>query len=92
MKSGAELELSLQDKIHKASLQESLEMKSRTISEKFQELILLLEKKYTRKVVILIDEYDKPILDNITNSERAREMRDGLRNFYSVIKGADAHI
>jgi len=39
-----------------------------------------------------VDEYDKPILDNITDPDRARAMRDGLRNLYSVIKGQDAHI
>ncbi|WP_200336346.1 AAA family ATPase, partial [Thiocystis violacea] len=41
---------------------------------------------------VLVDEYDKPILDNLTRPETAREMRDGLRNLYSVIKGQDAHI
>ncbi len=61
-------------------------------SSRFRELILALENKYSAKVVILVDEYDKPILDNITNKEIAREMRDGLRNLYSVIKGADAFI
>jgi len=44
------------------------------------------------RVVVLVDEYDKPILDNITQPEIAREMRDGLRNLYSVIKDSDAHI
>ncbi|MDD2609366.1 MAG: ATP-binding protein [Giesbergeria sp.] len=43
-------------------------------------------------VVVLVDEYDKPILDNITHPDIAREMRDGLRNLYSVIKGQDAHV
>ncbi len=70
----------------------SISFKNETISGKFRELIIGLEKKYANKVVILVDEYDKPILDNITNKEMAREMRDGLRNFYSVIKGADAYI
>ena len=41
---------------------------------------------------VLVDEYDKPILDNITEPDIAREMRDGLRNLYSVIKDEDAHI
>ena len=45
--------------------------------------------KYKQKVVVLVDEYDKPILDNITNTEAAKEIRDGLVNFYSVIKGSD---
>jgi hypothetical protein len=43
-------------------------------------------------VVILIDEYDKPILDNITDNDTALIMRDGLRDLYSVIKGMDPFI
>jgi hypothetical protein len=43
-------------------------------------------------VVILIDEYDKPILDNITDNDTAFIMRDGLRDLYSVIKGMDQYI
>ncbi len=58
----------------------------------FRELIRNVKEKYQQNVVILIDEYDKPILDNITNIEIAREMREGLKNFYSVIKGQDANI
>jgi len=64
--------------------------KTQSISGNLEELIRKLQKKYSEKVVILIDEYDKPILDNITEKEIAREMRDGLRNLYSAIKGADA--
>lgn len=48
--------------------------------------------KYKEKVVILIDEYDKPILDNLENTTIAMQMRDELRSFYSIIKGQDAHI
>ena len=38
-------------------------------------------------VVLLIDEYDKPITDNINNLEKANEMRESLRSFYGVLKG-----
>ncbi|MEA3331168.1 MAG: AAA family ATPase [Campylobacterota bacterium] len=55
----------------------------------FAKLIREAYDKYGQKVVILIDEYDKPILDNITNPKVAKEIRDGLVNFYSVIKGSD---
>ena len=37
-------------------------------------------------VVLLIDESDKPILDHLSEPALARAMREGLRNFYSVIK------
>jgi len=58
----------------------------------FGELIRGAHAATGQRVVVLIDEYDKPILDNITDAGIAREMRDGLRNLYSVIKGQDAHI
>ncbi|MEY6434301.1 AAA family ATPase, partial [Thioalkalicoccus limnaeus] len=45
-----------------------------------------------QRTVVLVDEYDKPILDNLTNPDAARAIRDGLRSLYSVIKDSDAHI
>ncbi len=62
------------------------------ISLQFQELIKKVSDKYKQKVAILIDEYDKPILDNITDTETAVEMREGLKNFYSVIKDCDEYL
>ncbi len=57
-----------------------------------RELIISAYEKYNQKVVILIDEYDKPILDNITNKEISKEIRDGLKNIYSVIKDSDQYL
>ncbi len=56
------------------------------------ELISAAHARTGQRVVVLVDEYDKPILDNITEPDIARQMRDGLRNLYSVIKDSDAHI
>jgi hypothetical protein len=58
----------------------------------FRELIQQAHKKYGQKVVILIDEYDKPILDQIEKPELAAEIREGLKNIYSVMKGQDEYI
>ena len=63
-----------------------------SVSDSFIDLIQAAEAKYGQRVVVLVDEYDKPILDNLTHAEVAREMRDGLRDLYSVIKDQDAHI
>ena len=52
----------------------------------FRELIWKCEEKYEKSVVILIDEYEKPVLDNITRKQEAEEMRNFLRSFYSVLK------
>ena len=59
--------------------------------ECFAELIEVAYDQYG-KVVILVDEYDKPILDNITDKDTARQMRDRLKNIYSVIKDSDRFI
>ena len=56
------------------------------------ELIEKAYEKYNQKVVILIDEYDKPILDNIEDTQIAKQMRDALKNFYSVIKDSDRYL
>ncbi len=61
-------------------------------SDQLNELIRALHEQSGQRVVVLVDEYDKPILDNITNEERARELRDGLRNFYSVLKAQGAYL
>ncbi len=63
-----------------------------TLSGRFRQLIRQAHERSGERVVVLVDEYDKPILDNLTRPESAREIRDGLRNLYSVIKDSDAHI
>jgi hypothetical protein len=56
------------------------------------DLIRQASQHHGQRAVVLIDEYDKPILDNITHSPAALEMREGLKNLYSVLKGADEHL
>ncbi|WP_029951855.1 ATP-binding protein [Hippea sp. KM1] len=58
----------------------------------FRQLIKEAYLKHSQRVVILIDEYDKPILDNITNKDMAKRARNILKNFYSVIKDSDRYI
>lgn len=55
-------------------------------------LIPKIAKKTGKQVVILIDEYDRPILDNIGDISLVREMRDCLNNFYGAIKPLDLHL
>lgn len=57
-----------------------------------RELIAQAHQASGQRAVVLIDEYDKPILDNITDSAAALEMREALKNLYSVLKGADADL
>ncbi len=65
---------------------------SQNIPGCFSELIENIYEKYQQKVVILIDEYDKPILDNLTNTEQGLCAREILKTFYSVIKDNDRYL
>jgi hypothetical protein len=59
---------------------------------RLRSLIRRLHEKTGQRVVALVDEYDKPILDNLGHPDRARYMGDRLRDLYSVLKDADAHL
>ena len=61
-------------------------------SERLLRLIVHLHRTTKKSVVILIDEYDKPILDVLEDPEMARANRDYLRGFYGIIKGSARHI
>ena len=63
-----------------------------TAPERFGHLIRALHERTGHRVVVLIDEYDKPILDTLEVPEAARANRDYLRGLYAVIKSSDAHI
>ena len=55
-------------------------------------VIRTLHERTGRRVVVLVDEYDKPILDALSVPEVARANRDYLRGLYAVVKDCDAHI
>lgn len=64
------------------------------IDDKFKELIGSLEEKFGKQVVVLIDEYDKPLIDYLDkeNLYKAIENRSILKSFYSILKDADPHL
>jgi hypothetical protein len=60
-----------------------------TISGQLQGLIMNGYKLRNEKVVVIIDEYDKPLLDTINNREIHEELKNMLRGFYGVLKAGD---
>ena len=63
-----------------------------TASARFRHIIQMLHRQIGQPVVVLIDEYDKPILDALEVPEIARANRDFLRGLYATIKDCDAHV
>lgn len=84
------LERALFKKLDSISAQFNVKLQGEAISEKFDELIGILAKN--KKVVVLIDEYDKPIIDYMDNIPEAEKNRDSLKNFYSILKAHSANI
>lgn len=84
------LEQALLLKVNNIAEEMGIELSLPGYSLRFNELI----KKASAKgpVAILIDEYDKAIIDVIEDTEKAKENRDILKTFFSPIKDLDAHI
>ncbi|MCE2461904.1 MAG: ATP-binding protein [Pseudomonadales bacterium] len=59
---------------------------------RLRHLIETLHERTGCRVAVLVDEYDKPILDALDVPEVARANRDYLRGLYAVVKDCDAHI
>ncbi len=69
-----------------------IQLKNASPNNRLNELIRTLHRQTAMPVVVLVDEYDKPILDNILKPETATAIREELRNIYSTLKHNDAHL
>ena len=63
-----------------------------TAPESLFELLDRLHHTTGQRVVVLVDEYDKPILDTLHDPDRARANRESLRGVYGIIKDSAAHV
>ena len=77
------LEFALQENAKKYKV----ELPGGSLKERFINLMKFLHDNTGERVVLLIDEYDKPIVDSINDIQKAEENREILRNFYGAIKG-----
>ena len=59
---------------------------------RFKDLILQLYRKTGKQVVVLIDEYDAPLLDVAHEKEKLDELRNVMRNFYSPLKKYESNL
>ncbi len=61
-------------------------------ADAIDQLITALAALKKARVAVLIDEYDKPILDNILDEKKAEEIREVLRYFYTIFKSQDGNL
>lgn len=83
---------SLEDLICRTSRDFSVDIFSKTLGGKFSDLVTGTFKKTGEKVVVLIDEYDKAIIKNISNPKVLNNVEDVLPDFYDNLKTLDEYI
>lgn len=86
----AELELRIKRHIQQIAKQYAITIDEGPFDIQFEDLVVKLA--VTQQVVILIDEYDKPLIDNIADLPEALRIRDTLRSFYGTIKSLDQYL
>ena len=86
------LDTSLDAQLGKMERDAGVERLHREAPERFAHLIERLHGISEEQVAVLVDEYDKPILDALAEPEIARANRNFLRGFYGMIKDCDEHI
>ena len=86
------LDIKLLNALENSAIELGVALRGQDAPMQLHNLIMDASRHYGQKTVLLIDEYDKPMIDNIGNLELALQMRDQLRGFYSVIKAADEHL
>jgi len=72
-----------------------VDIKLKNISHKFNKIQYIIEnvyEKFKKQVVILIDEYDRPVLNVLNDVKKAEDLRLQFRDFYSWIKAIDSQI
>ncbi|MDR3302492.1 MAG: AAA family ATPase, partial [Spirochaetaceae bacterium] len=62
------------------------------VEDQFANLIKNLHIKTNEKVIVIVDEYDKPLLNTIENVEMHKRVRTALKSFYGVLKSSDAYL
>ncbi|MDR1593174.1 MAG: ATP-binding protein, partial [Prevotellaceae bacterium] len=87
-----DVKLSLSGKINAIAKKNNVILYQDTIPGRFEELIEGIHLSTGKKVVVLIDEYDKPITDNLNDIAAADINRQLLHDFYQVLKADDDHL
>lgn len=87
------LKLGLEHTLLNLARKHSIGLEEPLLTEQFRQLMVSLHQKIGMPVVILIDEYDKPIIDHLGKGNAALEIakanRDILKNFFGVLKGGE---
>ena len=87
-----DLKNNLIDSLNECAKSYQIELHYTDYSKRFRELIIELFTKTSKQVVILVDEYDMPLVSNLMDMPKAEANRAVLREFYKTLKSLDHYI
>jgi hypothetical protein len=86
------LDCNLRRMLNDVALRYALQIDPDDTPRAFNMLLAGIHAQTGRRVVVIVDEYEKPVHDHLTDLAMARKMRDVLSSFYGALKGCDAHL
>jgi len=90
--SSEELNQNLMQRLIELAEDQELELTTEENCDVMLRRLIRAVSRRTGSIAVLIDEYDKPILDNLSDIKKADEMREVLRSFYTVLKSCDEYL
>lgn len=90
VKSAEELKHSIKTHLRWLAERYQVSLNDGEYNEQFAELLRVLTVE--KQAVVLIDEYDKPLIDNLDNLAEAQRIREVLKGFYTVLKSMDQYL
>jgi len=87
-----DLNVQIRIQLERNEKRHGIQTDSTNISVRFQNLVISLYEKTNRQVVVLIDEYDAPMLTVLHDPERLETIRTELQSFYALLKDLDPYL
>jgi len=82
----------LQNKLENCARRYKVSLRGQTAPTQFENLIVDLNESFGEKAVVIIDEYDNPLTSTILEPAVHVQLRNALKDFYSVLKSCDAYL
>ena len=86
------IEESLSNRLRNIESQFGIERKSNGLGDRLNDIILQATEKYGEKAVVVLDEYDAPLLNVLHNEQRLTQVRQLMRTLYAPLKDCDPYL
>jgi len=86
------LDSTLSNALGNVASRHGLELRGQYTSQKFTNLVMDMYERFNKQVAVIIDEYDKPLLDTMMDVPLHTTIRNKLKGFYGILKPSDRYL